>query len=389
MKRITIIGSGYVGTAIACLLSSKNIVSVVDKNQDIIDQLLNKNSHLEDTQIDKYLKKNSNNLNFDTKIELTISKTDLYILCLPTNFLSSENKFDTEVLESTINKLNKLDPKVPILIKSTVPVHFTNSMNKKFKRDNIIFSPEFLREGSALKDCFYPDRIIVGSENSELSSFIISLFFESAKNKPEVFSLSPSEAESIKLFSNSYLAMRVAFFNELDSFCLSNSINSKNIIDGVCSDKRIGKKYNNPSFGYGGYCLPKDTKQLISQFANTPSRLIDSLVISNTKRKDFIASSVIEKNPKVLGIYRLQMKEGSDNMKESSVIDIIKKIKKQNIPIIIYEPLIDDRKFMGLNIIQDFDEFVSSASLILANRYNQELEPFLGKIFTRDIFQKN
>jgi UDPglucose 6-dehydrogenase len=183
--------------------------------------------------------------------------------------------------------------------------------------------------------------------------------------------------------------MRVAFFNELDSFCLSNSINSKNIIDGVCSDKRIGKKYNNPSFGYGGYCLPKDTKQLISQFANTPSRLIDSLVISNAKRKDFIASSVIEKNPKVLGIYRLQMKEGSDNMKESSVIDIIKKIKKQNIPIIIYEPLIDDRKFMGLNIIQDFDEFVSSASLILANRYNQELEPFLGKIFTRDIFQKN
>ena len=215
------------------------------------------------------------------------------------------------------------------------------------------------------------------------------MFFESAKNKPEVFSLSPSEAESIKLFSNSYLAMRVAFFNELDSFCLSNSINSKNIIDGVCSDKRIGKKYNNPSFGYGGYCLPKDTKQLISQFANTPSRLIDSLVISNAKRKDFIASSVIEKNPKVLGIYRLQMKEGSDNMKESSVIDIIKKIKKQNIPIIIYEPLIDDRKFMGLNIIQDFDEFVSSASLILANRYNQELEPFLEKIFTRDIFQKN
>ncbi len=389
MKRITIIGSGYVGTAIACLLSSKNIVSVVDKNQDIIDQLLNKNSHLQDAQIDKYLKKNSNNLYFSTKIESTILKTDLYILCLPTNFLSSENKFDTEILESTINKLNKLDPKVPILIKSTVPVHFTKSMNKKFKRDNIIFSPEFLREGSALKDSYYPDRIIVGSENSELSSFIISLFFESAKNKPEVFSLSPSEAESIKLFSNSYLAMRVAFFNELDSFCLSNSIDSKHIIDGVCSDKRIGKKYNNPSFGYGGYCLPKDTKQLISQFANTPSRLIDSLVISNAKRKDFIASYVIKKNPKVLGIYRLQMKEGSDNMKESSVIDIIKKIKKQNIPIIIYEPLIDDRKFMGLNIIQDFDEFVSSASLILANRYNRELEPFLGKIFTRDIFQKN
>ncbi len=389
MNRICIIGSGYVGTAIACLLSSKNIVSVIDKNPEIIDQLSNKISHLDDSQIDKYLKKNYKNLNFHTNLESTISNTDLYILCLPTNFLSSENKFDTEILESTIKKLNKLNPKVPILIKSTVPVHFTDSMNKKFKRDNIIFSPEFLREGSALFDCLYPDRIIVGSSNSKLSMDIISLFLESAKNKPEVFSISSVEAESIKLFSNSYLAMRVAFFNELDSFCLSNSISSKNIIEGVSSDKRIGKKYNNPSFGYGGYCLPKDTKQLISQFDETPSSLINSLVISNTKRKNFIASSVIKKNPKVLGIYRLQMKEGSDNMKESSVIDIIKKIKKQNIPIIIYEPLINNKKFMGLNVIQDFDEFVSSASLILANRFNQELEPFMGKIFTRDIFQEN
>ncbi len=389
MKRICIIGSGYVGTSIACLLSSKNIVSVIDKNPEIIDQLSNKISHLDDSQIDKYLKKNYKNLNFHTNLESAISNTDLYILCLPTNFLSSKNKFDTQILESTIKKLNRLNPKVPILIKSTVPVHFTDSMNKKFKRDNIIFSPEFLREGSALFDCLYPDRIIVGSSHPKLSTDIISLFLESAKNKPEVFSISPVEAESIKLFSNSYLAMRVAFFNELDSFCLSNSINSKNIIEGVSSDKRIGKKYNNPSFGYGGYCLPKDTKQLISQFDDTPSSLINSLVISNTKRKNFIASSVIKKNPKVLGIYRLQMKEGSDNMKESSVIDIIKKIKKQNIPIIIYEPLINNKKFMGLNVIQDFDEFVSSASLILANRFNHELEPFMGKIFTRDIFQEN
>jgi UDPglucose 6-dehydrogenase len=389
MKRITVIGSGYVGTAISCYLSSKNNVIVIDNNEEIVHQLSNQISHIEDKEIAKYLKRNKNNLKFSSDLNFAISNSDLYILCLPTNFSSSENKFDTGILESTIKKLNKLDPEVPILIKSTVPVHFTDTANKKFKRKDIIFSPEFLREGSALYDCFYPDRIIVGASNSILSLEIVSLFTESAKNNPQIFAVPPAEAESIKLFSNSYLAMRVAFFNELDSFCLSNSINTKDIIDGICSDKRIGNKYNNPSFGYGGYCLPKDTKQLISQFADTPNSLINSIVMSNTKRKNYIASFVMEKNPKVLGIYRLQMKEGSDNMKESSVIDIIRRIKKQNIPIIIYEPLINNRKFMGLNIIQDFDEFVSSSSLILANRYNQELEPFLGKIFTRDIFQEN
>lgn len=389
MKKITIIGSGYVGTAVACLLSSRNPVTVIDKNKKIIKELSNKKSHLADTQISEYLVKNYNNLCFSIDLKTAISKTDLYILCLPTNFISSKNEFDTTVLESVIHDLTKLDPNVPILIKSTVPINFTDNMNAKFERNNILFSPEFLREGSALKDSLYPSRIIFGSNNIDLSKKIAALFSEAAVNNPKILHLSALESEGIKLFSNSYLAMRVAFFNELDSFCLSNSIDSKNLIEGICSDPRIGMDYNNPSFGFGGYCLPKDTKQLISQFNDVPNSLISSIIKSNDKRKDFITAFITKNKPKNIGIYRLQMKEGSDNMKESAVIDIIKKIKKEKIPVIIYEPLIKAEKFLNSVVLNDFSKFASSASFILANRYNDELEPYLEKVFTRDIFQEN
>ncbi len=389
MKRITVIGSGYVGTAVACLLSTKNMVAVIDTDKEIIDKLSKQISHLDDPQIKKYLKKNKNNLKFSTELTSVISKSDLYILCLPTDFLVSRNEFDTKNIESVISELTELDPKVPILIKSTVPIHFTDEMNKEFKRDDIVFSPEFLREGQALYDSFYPSRIIFGSNKPSLVSKIASIFIEAVKKSPQVLFLSAAESESIKLFSNSYLAMRVAFFNELDSLCLSKSFDAKKIIEGVCSDSRIGNDYNNPSFGFGGYCLPKDTKQLISQFKDIPNSLITSVIQSNEKRKKYISNKIIEKKPKNVGIYRLQMKEGSDNFKESSVINIIKKIKNHKIPIIIYEPLLRKQTFLNSKVITNFTEFAASASIILANRYNEELNPYLEKTFTRDIFQEN
>ena len=389
MKRITVIGSGYVGTAVACLLSTKNMVAVIDTDKEIIHKLSKHISHLDDPQIKKYLKKNKNNLKFSTELTSAISKTDLYILCLPTDFLVSKNEFDTKNLKSVISELTELDPKVPILIKSTVPMHFTDEMNKEFNRDDIVFSPEFLREGQALYDSFYPSRIIFGSKKPSLATKIASIFKEAAKNSPQVLFSSAAESESIKLFSNSYLAMRVAFFNELDSFCITNRLNTKNIIKGISCDHRIGDYYNNPSFGYGGYCLPKDTKQLKSNFKNIPNSLIDAIVESNEIRKDFITNYILSKKPKKIGIYRLTMKSNSDNFRSSAILDIIKNLKLKKMQMSVYEPLSNEENVEEIPVEKNLENFKKSCDIIIANRLEDEIKDIRNKIVTRDIFNRD
>lgn len=388
MKKISIIGAGYVGISLACLFSKKYEVSIVDIDEKKIISLNQNLSPIKDDKIIEFLNNYPNKFKATTDIEIVLGKTDLYILCLPTNYDATTNNFDTKALDLVISTITKSDPSTTILIKSTVPVGYTDDVKKRFANKNIIFSPEFLREGHALQDNLYPSRIVVG-EDSKKGEEILKVFQDLSENEPIGFLMRSLEAESVKLFSNAYLALRVSFFNELDSYAITKDIRTTKIIEGVCSDNRIGPGYNNPSFGYGGYCLPKDTKQLLSNYKDIPQNIIEAIVNSNNTRKDFISELIISKTPKTVGIYRLIMKEGSDNIRDSSVQGIMKRIKAKGIKVLVYEPLLKEKSFFGSDIIDSLSEFKKVSDIIISNRYDKQLEDVKDNVFTRDIFGEN
>ena len=387
MKILTI-GLGYVGTANAVLLSQQNEVVCYDLDIDRIDQINKKISPIEDKEASQYL--SQKNLNIKGVIDFPSENDfDFVIIATPTNYDPDTNYFDTSTVESCIEKLNLQNSKATIIIRSTLPVGFVERVQKEYPKQEIIFVPEFLREGKALYDSLHPSRIVVGSHSNQAKKFA-QLLLEGAISKEfEVLYTKSTEAEFSKLFANAFLAMRVAFFNELDSFSMSQNLDIKEIVKAVSLDPRIGDYYNNPSFGYGGYCLPKDTKQLLRNFDQVPQKIIEAIVDSNTIRKDFLASEITKLNPQKVGIYRLAMKEGSDNIRESSMQGIMKRVKAKGIPIIIYEPLIKEESFFNSPVYTNLEQFKEESDLILCNRNSSELSDVQDKIFTRDIFQQD
>ena len=386
MKSITVIGAGYVGLSLAALLSKNNKVLVVDISENKIQKLKNNNSHISEENLNNLLLENSVNLKFDTKINDTVS--DIYIVATSTNYDPDKQFFDTSSVESVIKNIFNKFGNVPIAIKSTVPVGFTKSMQERYKSKEIFFSPEFLREGSAIEDNIYPSRIIVGSKENSGKLFA-TLLKNISKGNPPIQFMDSDTAESVKLFSNCFLAMRVSFFNELDSFAIEKNLDSKKLIEGVSYDPRIGNTYNNPSFGYGGYCLPKDAKQLLANYADVPQNLIEAVVKANSTRKDYISDQIINKNPKSVGIYRLVMKSGSDNFRESAIQGIMKRLNAKNILIYVYEPEMQEDSFFGCEVIKDLDEFIETSDLIVANRVSDELNNCKSKVYSRDLFKNN
>ena len=387
--KISVVGLGYVGLAIAVLLSQKNKVIGLDINPDRVKLINNKISPIADPEIDHFLKNKQLDITSTVCKEIAYSESDIIIVATPTDYDAKKNSFDTTSVERVINDIVNINPNALIIIKSTVPAGFTINIKKKLNIDNVIFSPEFLREGRALYDNLYPSRIIVGEISDRARAFANLLNEAAEKKNSEILFTNSTEAETIKLFSNSYLAMRVSFFNELDSFAENFNLNSKQIIDGVCLDPRIGASYNNPSFGYGGYCLPKDTKQLKASYQDVPNKLINAIVEANATRKDFIANKIIGKNPKVVGIYRLTMKSCSDNLRQSSIQDIILRIKEKGIEVVIYEPVINDDFYLQSKVIKNIEEFKKISEIIVANRMSEELEDVIVKVYTRDIFHKD
>jgi len=384
--KIVVVGLGYVGLSNALLLAQKNRVTAVDIDTYKVKLINEKKSPLSDQEMDSFL---SNDL-LDLKVALPsdefFENSDIVLISTPTNYDENTNCFNTDSVEKIIKNALSKNPNITIIIRSTVFVGFTDKMIKKYQTNDIYFVPEFLREGRALNDSLNPSRIIIGGSGNKFK-LIESIFKDGAEKKDvDVLNMSAAEAESSKLFSNTYLAMRVAFFNELDSFAQTKNLNTKNIISSLSLDPRIGSGYNNPSFGYGGYCLPKDTKQLLANYKDTPQKLMAAIIESNGLRKKFIADKIVEMNPQVVGIYRLVMKEGSDNFRESSIQDVIKLITSKGIKVIIFEPLVADESFDGLEVVNDFEEFSMQSEIILANRMNNELNSVSDKVFTRDIF---
>ena len=391
MKNITIVGAGYVGLSLACLLSKNNEVRALDIDSEKVENINKRISPIIDEDISNYFEKENLKLSAYTSAEDALKDADLVIISTPTNYDIEAGYFDTKSVESAITECIKWCPEAEIVIKSTIPVGFTKKISHELKK-NIIFSPEFLREGKALYDNLNPSRVVIGSEEDSSAEQLKELLLSgTTKNTNEIPVLicSPTEAESIKLFSNTYLAMRVAFFNELDSFCEKNLLSTKNIIEGVCMDTRIGNKYNNPSFGYGGYCLPKDTKQLLANYKDVPNNLIKAIVEANSTRKDFIAEKIIERKPKVLGIYRLTMKTDSDNFRESAVQGVMKRVKAKGIEVIIFEPNLNESTFFNSRVYTSLQEFKEKSDLIICNRYDDNLKDVRGKIYTRDIFRSD
>lgn len=385
--KIAIAGAGYVGLSIGLLLSQKNEVIIYDTDKDKINKIRDKVSPIDDKLIIEYLERSNDHFFATDDFKITFENADFSVIATPTNYDPDTNAFDTSSVESSIANILRVNPNGCIIIKSTVPVGFTRSMMDKYKTEQIIFSPEFLREGNALHDNLYPSRIIVGSKTSTAEKFA-TLLRESALNPDTPVMLTNStEAEAIKLFSNTYLAMRVAYFNELDSYCEMNSLSSREIIKGVGYDPRIGDCYNNPSFGYGGYCLPKDTKQLLANYESVPQNLIAAIVQANSTRKDFIAEQIIRRKPKTVGIYRLVMKTGSDNIRSSSIQGIMKRLKAKGITVIVYEPAISEESFYNSKIYKNLEDFKSHADIIVANRFNDDLVDVEDKVYTRDIFR--
>jgi len=390
--KITIVGAGYVGLSLAVLLSQKHEVAILEIDKNKIKQINNKESPFKDKEIEEYFSdKKLNLIAYNNKNE-AYKNSEYIIISTPTNYDISTNSFDTSSVESVIEDIlcsNNHDAN--IVIKSTVPFGFTDKIRKKYKINRIFFSPEFLRESSALFDNLYPSRVVVGDITDEAKTFANILVDCALKEKSliPILLMNSNEAESVKLFSNTFLALRIAFFNELDSFSEAKKISSKSIIDGVSSDPRIGNYYNNPSFGYGGYCLPKDTQQLINNYENIPNNIINSIVDSNATRKSFILDSILKRKPKNVGIYRLIMKDGSDNFRESAVLDIIDYLKLKKINIVLFEPLIDTNEYNGIRINNDFNEFAKEADLIIANRLSIELNEVKSKVYSRDIFNIN
>ena len=387
--KIAVAGAGYVGLSLATLLSVNHEVCVFDIVEDKVNKINNRISPIDDNDIEEYFSTKDLKLEATTDYRKAFLDSDFIIISTPTNYDEKTQMFDTSSIEDVLTKIKELNINPTVIIKSTVPVGYTDRIKKEFNYENIVFSPEFLREGKALYDNLYPSRIVMGDKSENAKRFANLLKEAAYKDDVVVKYMGSKEAESVKLFSNSYLALRVAYFNELDTYAELNKLNTKDIIDGVCLDPRIGQYYNNPSFGYGGYCLPKDTRQLLKNYSNKPQNLIEAIVKSNDTRKRHIANMIINMNPDVVGVYRLNMKKGSMNYRSSSIIDVMNILKQEDINLMVYEPTILVNTFMGFEVVHDLKLFKGISSLILANRIDDNLRDVKYKVYTRDIFSRD
>jgi UDPglucose 6-dehydrogenase len=387
--KITVVGSGYVGMSLSVLLAQHNDVVVLDVDPARVEKVNNKQSTVADAEIKAFLAQKELSLTATLDKQAAYKGANFVVVATPTNYDHDTNRFDTSSVDSVVSDALGLNDDAVVVIKSTIPVGHTKSLQEEHSTDRVIFSPEFLREGQALKDNLYPSRIIVGSQLEAGKKFAHLLVQGADKSDIETLFIRSTEAEAVKLFSNTYLAMRVSFFNELDSYALVHDLDTKSIINGVCLDERIGEGYNNPSFGYGGYCLPKDTKQLLANYDQVPQTLIQAIVSSNTTRKDFIAEEILKRDPKVIGFYRLVMKVGSDNFRSSAIQGIMKRIKAKGIEVVVYEPELDVEEFFGSKVLTNLDQFKAKSDVIIANRKAECLKDVDGKCFSRDLFGGN